>query len=116
MGPINEAFGFVNNHKKLVLGAAAAYGLISSHVFKDAIPNISDALFDDPNAIHGMGRAVISGGAQSALGAIGVQSQWSGLQPGMSSVAHEDTANYYRGPNPNPDGSIVFGMYNNRLK
>lgn len=114
-GAIAGGSAFVGRHRKALMIGAGAAAVYTSHPIKQISQNSGEVLYGDPNIFHEVARIGVQGGIVDALNQNGVSTQWN-VQEGMSALSHEEVANQYRGPNPNPDGSIVFGLYSNRLK
>lgn len=120
LGRIGRAAKFIGTqameHPLAMLGAGAAYGVYKAHPWRKVagvgalvgLPvepfsrgSIMSSMFlGDPDAVATITHASITKGIMDTIGAGGSQNQ----------------AIPSRSPNYGPDGSMVFGLYNTRLK
>lgn len=118
-GSIDRTIGgtakLLKSHKAIGITALVALAAMKVHPFKEFSHSVQAGLTGDPNTFDTMAMAAVRGniGGGWATNGPPILTQ---AQIGQSDVSHEDTRNYYSGPNPNPDGRLVLGLYNARLK
>lgn len=143
MPELGEIAEFIGKHKEAFMLGAGMLAFKGHHPMRAMNESLSYAATGDKQNLHRFERMGSQVGLSSALGGIGIGASPSFLQPGLSSIAHENIDSYYSGPNPNQDealyhaemnnyngspsgnqvfaannvqGGLVFGLYNNRLR
>lgn len=132
---VRSSARFVERHPMLFAGGAAMAGLRAAHPLRALDASIEDAALGDPDAKGKIIRASINTGLQNmgvpvqfinpsqSLRAEAVAALDEPVDPSIDPYVPFGTTGpaYRRGQNPyptgyNPDGSVVFGLYNERLK
>lgn len=125
----SKGFHFIADHPSTLVAPAAIAGFASEHAFRRGSTAYSNMVYGDPNALRDVTMGTAINGVFGDL-AYGQRPGYSfnvtrnGITPGITTESPQYSANpdvdqmlrAQERSNPNPDGSIVFGLHNQRLR